>query len=367
MIDRYLQNISYKLAIIIAENEMLKHVIGSVLIFLLFMLLRKIFTRYIFQWILKLAGKTQTYFDEKVLAAFEKPLAALFIVIGAYFALVFLPLKTASNLAVLAVFRTALVIIAAWGLYNLTEPHSAFSEEVKQRFNIDWIIVQFLSKIIRFLVVAIALMVIAEEWGYDVNGFIAGLGLGGLAFALAAKDALANIFGGIVIIMDKPFAIGDWVKTPSVEGTVEEITFRSTRVKAFDQSVITVPNATLSNESIINFSRMGKRRISFYLGVTYDTPVVKLQQCVEKIRHMLLNHPDVHPETVLVYFEKFNDSSLDIFLYFFTNTTVWEEYLAARQDINFKIMKIMEQEGVLAAFPSQSIYFENQLKTQAEN
>ncbi|MFP3359363.1 mechanosensitive ion channel family protein, partial [Planococcus sp. SIMBA_143] len=127
----------------------------------------------------------------------------------------------------------------------------------KYNVKIDHILIPFFSKALRLIIVAIGISVIAQEFEYDINGFVAGLGIGGLAFALAAKDALANLFGGIIIITEKPFTIGDWIKTPSVEGTIEDISFRSTKVRTFAQALVTVPNATLSNEAITNWSKMG--------------------------------------------------------------------------------------------------------------
>ncbi|WP_296863504.1 mechanosensitive ion channel family protein [Thermosyntropha sp.] len=336
----------------------LKMALVAFFIFLFFIILRHIFTHYIFPQVLKIADKTDTYLDEKVLDAFERPLRILFIVLGIFFALRYLPLPESYDIILVKLLRTSLIIIVAWGLYNLTGSHSSFTEEVKTIWKIDYTIIQFFSKVFRVLIVIIALLVLAEEWDYDVDGFIAGLGLGGLAFALAAKDALANIFGGMVIIIDKPFAVGDWIKTPSLEGTVEEISFRSTRIRAFDQALITMPNSKLAEEPITNFTRMGKRRIKFYLGVTYDTPPDKMRIVIEKIKTMLINHPEVHPETIIVSFEHFSESSLDIMLWFFTKTTIFEEYLSVRQDINLKIMDILEEEGVSMAFPSRSIYIE---------
>lgn len=331
----------------------------AVLIFLFFLLMRKVFTGYIFRWMLKLTSKTDSDFDDRILESFEKPLRVLFIVLGLYFAFSYASNSVSVDETISNLFRSVLVILIAWGIYDLTGSQSVLSEELKKKINIDNILVPFFSKVARFIIIAMAIVIIAQEWNYDVNGFIAGLGLGGLAFALAAKDALANIFGGIVIIMEKPFLIGDWINTPSVEGFVEDISFRSTKIRAFNQSLITVPNSTLANEAITNFTRMGKRRITFSLGVTYDTSRDRLEKCVQEIKKMLANHPGVHPDTIFVFFETFNDSSLDIFLYFFTNTTIWEEFLAVRQDINFKIMEILEKVEVSVAFPSRSIYFEN--------
>ncbi len=133
-------------------------------------------------------------------------------------------------------------------------------------------------------------------------------------------------FGGVVIITDKPFSIGDWIESSSVEGVVEDINFRSTKVRTFAQALVTVPNSVLANEAITNWTKMGRRQISFKLGVTYSTPKEKLDKCITEIREMLKNHSDIHPQTIFVNFDGFNDSSLDIFLYFFTKSTDWGEF-----------------------------------------
>src|SRR5699024_2676243 len=171
-----------------------------------------------------------------------------------------------------------------------------------------------------------SLSIIAQVFGYPVNGFVAGLGLGGLAFSLAAQDALANLFGGFVIITERPFTIDDWILTPSVEGTVEDITFRSTKVRTFAQALVTVPNSTLANEPITNWSKMGKRQIAFDLRVTYDSPVVKIKEVVKKIETLLKTHDGIHQETIFVKLNEFKENGADIMLYFFTKTTAWDEY-----------------------------------------
>lgn len=338
-----------------------RDITGALIIFVLFLLIRKIFVRYIFRTIKRLSKKTKTKLDTNIIEAFENPLRALIIVLGVFFALRYLPLTPDQNFIVVKLFRGSLIAFLAWGFYNLTG--TFWLTEIGSRFDfeIDQILVPFLTKIIHFMIVVLAVSMIAQEWGFNVSGFVAGLGLGGLAIALAAKDALANIFGGVVIITDKPFSIGDWIDTPSVEGTVEDISFRSTKVRTFANALVTVPNATLANESITNWTRMGKRRVTFHLGVTYTTPREKLQSCVEEIRKMLEEHPEIHKETIFARFDKFNESSLDIFLYFFTNTTKWGEYLEVKEDVNFKIMEILENEGVSMAFPSRSIYLETPL------
>ncbi len=343
----------------VLANTVVRALLGALLIYLVFLIVDKVVKRYIFPWLEKITGRSGNEFDDKLVAAFFKPIEWFILLTGLFFALRYLPLSVSADNIIIDIYRSLVIGLIAWGFYVLAAGESVLSREIKEKFKIDDILISFFSKVVRFIVLALAIVIIAQEWGYEVNGFIAGLGLGGLAFALAAQDVLSNVFGGIVIIMEKPFSIGDWIVTPSVEGIVEDINFRSTRVRAFDHSLITVPNSTLAKEPITNYTRMGKRRIRFHLGVTYNTPRHKLEQCVVRLKEMLDNHPDVHPERILVYFEQFNDSSLDIFLYFFTNTTVWEEFLAVRQDINFKIMEILEELEVSVAFPSRSIYFEN--------
>ncbi len=332
----------------------------SVFILLLFIVLRKIFAKYVLTWTMNLAAKTKNTWDEKLLMSFKDPLSFSFVVLGFYIAMQYWTLPPSYYIFATKISRCLIIFIVTWGLYNFTSSDSNFSADIKARLNVDDILIQFFSKVIRFIIVAIGILMIAQEFNYDVNGFIAGLGLGGLAFALAAKDALANVFGGIVVIVEKPFLIGDWIKTSTAEGTVEEITFRSTKIRAFDQAVITVPNATLANESITNYSRMGKRKISFYLGISRSTPNDKLEKGMNKIKTMITDHPGIHPDTILVSFEKFGDSSLEIMFYFYTNTTVWAEYLEIREDINLKIMQILAEEEIALAYPSQSIYLKNE-------
>lgn len=335
--------------------------IGAALgIFLVFFFLRIFFTRRIFAFLLKLTSKTKTDLDDYLVLTFERPLKLFFIVLGIYLALISLPLSVEINILISRIFRSALVILVTLGLCNLVGNHSVIAREMSNRasFRVDKILIPFLSKVLKFVIVALALSVILQEWDYDINGFIAGLGLGGLAFALAAQQTIANIFAGIVIITDKPFSIGDWVSSPSVEGTVEDINFRSTKIRTFAQAFVTVPNSTLANEPITNWTRMGKRRITFNLGVTYSTPKEKLEKCMQEIKNMLQAHVGIHPETVLVNFDSFGDSSLNIFLYFFTHTTNWEEFLQVKEDVNLKIMSILENEGVSVALPSTSVYIE---------
>lgn len=327
------------------------------LIFLLFLVFRKIFTTYIFKLIIRLSKKTPTDFFTNVLLAFERPLRTFFVILGTYLALSYLKFDISTMIFVQKTYQSLLFLLIGWGFYNFASENSSLLLGLAKKFQLEQesMLLPFLSKIIRFTIIALTFAIILDVFGYNIGAFVAGLGLGGLAFALAAQDTVANFFGGVVIIVEKPFKKGDWILTPTVEGTVEDITFRSTTIRTFADALVTVPNSKLVNEPITNWSLMRKRRISFQLGVSYQTSHEKLKRVTKKIEQMIREHEAVHPDTIMVYFTEFKESSYDIFIYFFTKTTVWGEYLAVKEDINLKIMQILEEEGVEIAIPSRFI------------
>lgn len=343
--------------------DKLKYAVIAVGVFALFVLLKKIFTKYVFKIILKLVNKTKFNTDTKIVAAFQKPVTHFFGVLGFYFAfkiLIFAKYPI-SNIFIDKVFSSVVIILISWGIYNLTGDSSLMFDKMNRSYDIkvDNILFPFLSKTLRLIILALVITIIAQKWGYDIQGFVTGLGLGGLAFALAAKDAAGNIIAGIFIILDKPFSIGDWVSCDTVEGTIEDISFRSTKIRTFDAALITVPNSKLANEPVTNFSRRGKRRINFNLAIAYGTSKEKLEICVEKIRNMIENHPQVNNDDIHVIFDKFNDSSLDIFVNFFVDTVKYAEYLKIQESINFNIMEILQQEEVSMALPSTNVFVES--------
>lgn len=328
-------------------------------VFLLSWVLRKMIVNYGFNLILKMTSRTKTDLERQIFLAFERPLQIILILFGLQISLSFIVFDPAVSTFLSRLFRSAVILLLTWGVFALTGESSGWLEAVTKRFRIeiDKIVLPFFTNLIRFLVVALALSIVAQEWGYNVTALVTGLGIGGLAFAFAAQDTIANFFGGLVIVTEKPFSIGDWIETPSVEGTVEDITFRSTRVRTFAQALVTVPNSKLANEPIVNWSEMGKRRISFTLRVKHTTPPEKIRNSVNRIRTMLREHPEIHQETLFVHFNEFSESSLDIMLYFFTKTTVWSEWLEVKEDCNMRILQILEDEGVEIALRDARIYY----------
>lgn len=327
-------------------------------IFLLFLLFRKIFTKYVFALLLKFSRKLRGKFLPNVFLGFEKPFQWLFIIIGIYAAVKYYPYLDHSNDIFIKLIRASIIFLFSWSMFNLASTSSLLFKTINEKtsFKIDEILIPFLSRTIQFIIIAISISVILQEFDYEIGGFITGLGLGGLAFSLAAKDALSNLFGGIVIITEKPFTIGDWIMTPNVEGTVEDISFRSTKVRTFAQALVTVPNARLADEYITNWSKMGKRQITFNVRLTYDTPKETIEYVVRAIKELLKNHPEIHQETIFVNVDQYKEYGLDIFLYFFTKTTDWGEYLEIREEINLKILDIIDQADAEIAIPSRKLY-----------
>jgi MscS family membrane protein len=355
-----INNIIYAIKYFIHSDILLYNIITAVVIFIFFLLLKKAFIKYIFNIFHKLSKKTKTKLDDEILNCFYNPLKSFFVILGIYLSLNYLPLPIEFNIYLNIFFRVSIILLTMWGLINFTEKSPYLIKDLENHIdlNFDKILAPFISRTMKLVIVSLAIILIISEFGYNITGFITGLGLGGLAFALAARDTAANLFGGLVIIFDKPFSIGDWIFTPSVEGTVEDISFRSTRVRTFANSVVVVPNSVLTNEPITNWSRMGKRRVTFNIGLVYSTPKEILQNIIRRINNMLIKHPEIHNDTIFVKFDNYGDSSLNIFLYFFTNTTNWGEFLAVKEDVNFKIMDIIKEEGGSFAFPSQSLYIE---------
>ncbi len=331
--------------------------IYAILIFSFFQFFRVFFRKISY----KIVQKTSTKFDDEILESIEKPVDYLFIIIGINIALSILTFDSVVEDIINKLLRSGLIVVIFWGalnvLTNLSGNIHKITDKLGDKFSAE--VLNFIIKSIRFFIFIIGFIVILQEWGYNVSGFLASMGLVGMALALAAKDTAANLFGSLVIFIDKPFKVGDWIKTPQVEGTIENIGIRSTKVRTFAQAQVTVPNATIANSAIINWSRMGKRRIKMNIGITYDTPAHSIQNIIKEIKEMLENNDDIHDDVIMVNFSEFASSSLNIFCYYFTKTTNWSEFLKVREETYLEIMKIVERNGTSFAFPTQTLHIEN--------
>ena len=339
------------------------------LVFCGFMLIRYLYRTVILRFLQLLNNKMSFEYGGDILDAFAKPIHIFLFILGVYAALNCSPITFVTDHPAIDKFlRSSFIIAIFWGIYNISDITHGIALKILTRaeINIEDSLANILSTMFRILIVVIATLMIAKEWNYDMSGLLASLSIGSLALAFAAKDALANVFGSFVIIVDKPFKVGDWISANGVEGTVEKITFRSTCIRTFPQELVYVPNSLLSNTPIINYTKREKRRIEFLLGVTYDTTHDQMQKLVENIRTYLTNSELVYSDTVMVYFRDYADSSLNIFIVCYTKASDTKGFLAAREQINLDIMKILEENGASCAFPSTSVYFETPLKTETK-
>lgn len=220
---------------------------------------------------------------------------------------------------------------------------------------------RILSRIIKITLIVVIILLYGEHFGMSLSGLLTFGGIGGIAVGMAGKDILSNFFSGIMLYFDRPFSIGDWVRSPdrNIEGTVAEIGWRMTKITSFDHRPLYVPNSVFSSISVENPGRMSNRRINTVVGLRYED-ASKVGTIVNAIRQMLQTHADIdQQQTLLVYFNGFGDSSLNIMVYCFTRTTVWEEWLAVQQQVYLNIIDIVQSHGADFAFPSQTLYLNN--------
>ena len=219
-------------------------------------------------------------------------------------------------------------------------------------------LVPVLRKLAKFVLAAIGIVFFMQLKHYPVSGIIAGLGIGGLAFAFAAQDSIAGIFASIALFLDRPFMVGDFVQVGSVTGTIEEVGLRSTRIRTVGKTLVTIPNKEIVDSTIDNLSKRPMRRCAITIGVTYDSTAAKMEQLVSSLREMLVEDEMSEQEGSNVHFTDFGDSSLNVELLFFIRTTDYSQFLQSRQDLNIKIMHIVEELGLDFAFPSTTVYLE---------
>lgn len=259
---------------------------------------------------------------------------------------------------VVKIYKVAFIGIATWVIYDLEQLYEQFFTGLNDKHELidNTVIIRYVSKIIRIVTIIIGIAIALTILFPNLSGLATGVGIGGAAVAFVSKDSLSSILSGMFLLLDKPFVIGDWITIDSVDGIVEDISFRSTRIRTFSQSLVVIPNNTISNANIINWSRMEKRRVSFDLGVSYSTSETQIKQCIDDIKHLLTNHPDIESDTALVHFTSFGDYSLNIQIIYYTLKTDLSSYLAIKETVNLDILNLCNRYQVEIAFPTQTIY-----------
>lgn len=336
----------------------LANLVAACIVFFIFLLFRRFFTFILVGALQRLAKRTETYYDDRIISALKRPVSFGFIVIGLhlFFTLIFMETGIIKDM-----LNSLIIFDIFWAIIAISDALRGVFHSTTAKFNADLSkeIGDFILKMLKILIGGLGLAAILQVWGINVTALIASLGLGGLAFALAAKDTASNLFGSFALLADKSIRIGEWIKVGQVEGVVEAIGMRTTKIRSFEKSLITVPNQILANTPIENFSRRGIRRIKINIGLTYGTSEAQIINIIKEIKQMLHTHEGISSdETLLVNFNALGDSALNLFVYTFTATANWDKYLHIREDVHLKIMKIIENNGTAFAFPSQSIYVE---------
>ncbi len=334
-------------------------------------------TAYIVKLILdrveKKANETRTLWDDALLAALKRPAIWFVWLVGLSFAG-----GIASDVAdekvveFLSVVRKVGVnVLVAWFLVlfirraetNLIDPRYTKNKPL------DVTTVTALGKLLRVSVIITTALVVLQIFGVSVSGVLAFGGIGGLAVGFAAKDLLANFFGGLMVYLDRQFSVGDWIRSPDqeIEGTVEDIGWRLTCIRTFDKRPLYVPNSTFTHISVENPSRMTNRRIYETIGVRYDD-AEKLPAIVADVKKMLQVHDELDMnQTLIVNFNAFAESSLDFFIYTFTKTTDWVRYHEIKQDVLFKVLEIIESHDAECAFPTSTVHLPDAISLEPQS
>ena len=330
-------------------------------IFLVFLMLRGLLTRFLMGWLRMMTKRTPWTLDDQILAAIEPPVRFVPVVMGLFFAFQVLKLAGTPDQMASNLVRSLIAFTIFWALYRAVDPLSVLLHRLDRIFSTE--LVEWMARAIRVLVFIIGAAAVLEIWGIKVGPIIAGFGLIGVAVALGAQDLFKNLIAGLLILAEKRFHKGDWIHVEGVvEGHVEAIGFRSTMVRRFDKAPVMVPNSQLSDTAVINFTAMTHRRIKWLIGVEYRTSVDQLRQIRDQIAAYIDETPDFAPKTdvsTFVRIDSFGDSSINIMVYCFTITTKWGEYLEIKERLAYKIMDIVLGAGTAFAFPSRSLYVES--------
>jgi len=305
--------------------------------------------------------QTKNLWDDALICSLSRPLKWFIWVMGLSFAI-----SIAANVSDSEIFNlagkfrdVAAIVIVAWFFNSfLKEVENHVIDPDYVRKPMDKTTALALGKLLRVSVIITAVLIALQSLGYSVSGVLAFGGIGGIAVGFAARDLLANFFGGLMIYLDRPFAVGDWVRSPdkNIEGVVEDIGWRLTRIRTFDKRPLYVPNATFAQISVENPSRMTNRRIYESLGIRYDD-AKKMAFIIEDVKNMLMVNDDIDStQTLIVNFNDFSASSLDFFVYCFTKTTDWVTYHRIKQDVMLRMIDIVESHGAECAFPTSTLH-----------
>ena len=304
--------------------------------------------------------------DEALISAIIDPLGYFILIQGLYISIMYLhlPDKIGSFETGSILYNTYVLIISFIVLYfifRLIDIIGLYISKHNKKGRVGTLDVQLIpliTKSLRIVVIIIGILSILNNFGYNIISLLTGLGIGGLALALAAQTTLSNLFGSITIFSDSRIRIGDWVKIGETDGIVEEVGLRTTLIRRVDQALVTVPNSQFINTEVINYSAMRKRKIEFFLRIKYGTHAKEIKGAVDGIKKIIEEDVKLDQSFHIVRFSDFEESSLNIFIYCFTKATNMADFYAAKEELNLKIMELLEELDIKIAVPSRTIRLE---------
>lgn len=321
---------------------------------------RRVLTGLLLPPLQRLSQRAGRQLDQRLLDAVFGAVRLVLIAIALLFSAQILAVQDSFFFNFIQVIARTLIIIATLTLvYRLVDFLAPTGLQLASitGISLDERLMPFLRVLVKLFIVAIGLVIILQELGYDVTGLIAGIGVGGLAISLAAQDTIANLFGFASIVGDRPFNVGDYIKTPDVEGTVEHVGVRSTRLRQTDQTQVIIPNNVLANSPIFNTSRMGKRRVDIVLPLSGGTLAKQMRVLLIRLRSLLNTWPSVEKDSVQVFFNKFGTNSFEVFLRCYVNKISYNDLMGEQEQLQLAILEILEEMRVELSAPS--IQFEN--------
>ena len=333
----------------------------QVFVIVIVTLLVAFIVRRVLRRLVRLAGATKSVWDDALYLSAQKPLEWVFWLVGLSWAAEIVESTSNSDIfqLVAPIREAGIIVLLTWFVVGFIKraEHNLMDPEFMDA-PVDETTVMALGKLLRLSVIITAVLVALQTFGYSISGVLAFGGIGGIAVGFAAKDLLANFFGGLMIYLDRAFAVGDWVRSPdkNIEGTVEHIGWRLTRIRTFDKRPLYVPNGVFAQIAVENPSRMLNRRIYETIGVRYDD-ADKMDAIVRDVEAMLRAHPAIDVgQTLIVNFNSFAPSSLDFFVYTFTKTINWVEFHKIKQDVLLQILNIVRSHGAQCAFPTTTLH-----------
>ena len=338
----------------------ISEIIIALAIFLFFLLLRGIFSKFVVKRLENYVSKSSNNFDNSLVYSMEGPAKFFPIVLGFFVSTSYLTIETQAAEFLETVNRSLITILIFWTFHQIIAPLSVVIRSVGDLLSRD--LLNWIIKAIKVLIFILGIAAVLELWGIKIGPIIAGLGLFGVAVALGAQDLFKNLISGILVLVERRFQVGDWIYVDGViEGTVESIGFRSTVVRRFDKSLATIPNFQFAEKAVINNSQTTNRRINWLIGLEYRTTSKQLSDIKEQIENYIKNNKDfsTYGDTFLtVNIDQFAASSIDIRLICFTKTNKYLEWMQVKDTLAIEIKSIVEKNKASFAFPSTSIYVE---------